>query len=189
MKPIAAFAVLFLVSACTTTPDAPPAGPSPSEPAQAAPKPVPPRAKPAPPPAPKEAEAPPPVVVETAPDLLRKGVARYDDGDYREAESQFAAALELGLAQPADQATARKHLAFMACVSARLSECRAQFRRAFEAHPAFELTPAEAGHPTWGPVFRSVKAEVAKKKRAPATKSKASPSKPKAKPSPPAAPR
>jgi hypothetical protein len=52
-------------------------------------------------------------------------------------------------------------------VSKRTGECRTQFRRAFEADPAFDLTPAEAGHPTWGPVFRSVKAEVAKKKRAP----------------------
>ena len=26
----------------------------------------------------------------------------------------------------------------------------------------FDLTPAEAGHPIWGPVFRAVKADVAK---------------------------
>ena len=47
----------------------------------------------------------------------------------------------------------------------RTSACRAEFRKAFEADPAFDLTPAEAGHPMWGPVFRSVKAEVAKKRK------------------------
>ena len=31
------------------------------------------------------------------------------------------------------------------------------FGRALQLDPAFTLTPAEAGHPLWGPVFRSLK--------------------------------
>jgi len=29
-------------------------------------------------------------------------------------------------------------------------------------NPSFDLTPAEAGHPVWGPVFRSAKSKVSK---------------------------
>ncbi len=90
---------------------------------------------------------------------------RYDDADYKEAARQFQRALEQGLASPADQANARKHLAFMACVARRVSACRTEFGKALQADPAFELTPAEAGHPMWGPVYRSVKAESAKKRK------------------------
>jgi hypothetical protein len=93
-------------------------------------------------------------------------VKSYDDGDYRAAVKQFQAALDLGLAAPSERALAHKHLAFMACVSKRVAICRAEFRKAVMDDPAFDLTPAEAGHPTWGPVFRSVKAEVAKAAKA-----------------------
>ena len=36
-------------------------------------------------------------------------------------------------------------------------QCRDEFRRALAVDPALELAPAEAGHPVWGPIFRSVK--------------------------------
>ena len=36
---------------------------------------------------------------------------------------------------------------------------REEFQKILDIAPDFELTPAEAGHPTWGPVFRSVKAQ------------------------------
>lgn len=111
-------------------------------------------------------------------DALRRAQQHYDDGEYKEAARQFQRALEQGLASPADQASAHKHLAFMACVARRTPVCRAEFRMAFEADAAFDLTPAEAGHPMWGPVFRSVKAEIAKKRKpaaAPAAKPPATP--------------
>ena len=41
---------------------------------------------------------------------------------------------------------------------------RDQFQKALDADPKFELEPAEAGHPIWGPALRSVKAERAKTK-------------------------
>ncbi len=87
---------------------------------------------------------------------LAAGLNQYESGRYPDAARSLQGALEQGLSA-AEQVTARKHLAFIHCVSGRTSQCRDEFRRALEVDPGFELTPAEAGHPTWGPVFRSVK--------------------------------
>jgi hypothetical protein len=113
-------------------------------------------------------EPPPPVVV--APKLspsqqeLEDGIKSYEDGQYKVATKQVQAALDLGLATPGEQAKAHKYLAFIDCVSGRPNGCRAEFRKAFAADPGFDLTPAEAGHPMWGPAFKSVKAAVVKAK-------------------------
>jgi hypothetical protein len=162
--------VLVIAVACAACTTAPEKAATSSRPAETAAAPaVPP---PAPPPKPKPVP-PPPKDVEPVPppskavEELRRGMQRYDDADYKEAARHFQRALEQGLAIPSNKANAHKHLAFIACVARRTSACRAEFRRAFEADPAFDLTPAEAGHPMWGPVFRSVKAEVAKKRKPP----------------------
>ena len=151
-------------AACTTVPEKE-ATDSRSAKAEAPPPTPPPKPKPLPPP-PKEVEPAPQPPPSKAVEELRSGVQRYDDGEYKEAARHFQRALEQGLTSPADQANARKHLAFMACVARRTTVCRTEFRKAFEADPAFDLTAAEAGHPMWGPVFRGVKAEVAKKRKA-----------------------
>ncbi len=110
--------------------------------------------------------AEPPQPVEPPPtkgaQLLAQGVKGYDDGDYRGASKLFEAALRETLTAT-EQAAAHKYLAFIACVSGRVATCRAQFRKAFAAEPNFDLAPAEAGHPVWGPAFRAVKAEIAAK--------------------------
>ncbi len=93
---------------------------------------------------------------------FERGVKSYEDGDYKSAGRQLQSALSLGLPDFPDQATAHKYLAFIACASGRQRGCSNEFRKAFEADGNFNLTPAEAGHPIWGPVFRSVKAEMAK---------------------------
>jgi Tfp pilus assembly protein PilF len=95
---------------------------------------------------------------------LDAGVISYDNGDYKAAERELQLALDVGL-DFKKQARAHKYLAFINCASAHPQPCREQFRKAFEADPAFELEPAEAGHPMWGPVYRSVKAEAAAKAR------------------------
>jgi len=94
--------------------------------------------------------------------LVAQGVKGYEDGDYRSASKFFEAALRESLTVK-EQTTACKYLAFIACVSGRTAACRAQFRKAFAADANFDLTPAEAGHPVWGPAFRAVKAEIAEK--------------------------
>jgi Tfp pilus assembly protein PilF len=87
---------------------------------------------------------------------LRQGIKEYEDGKLPQASASFQAALTAGLSKE-DEVTAHKYLAFIYCVTKRDRQCRAHFRIALELNPQFELTPAEAGHPMWGPVFRSAK--------------------------------
>jgi hypothetical protein len=44
-------------------------------------------------------------------------------------------------------------------VSGRERRCRDEFRVVLKIDPSFELAASEAGHPTWGPAFRAVKAQ------------------------------
>jgi len=91
------------------------------------------------------------------------GIRSYEEGEYKAAAKQLQAALDLGLDTKRDQAKAHKYLAFIACAWGRKTSCRNEFNKALDADPKFDLEPAEAGHPTWGPVWRSVKASYAPK--------------------------
>ena len=88
---------------------------------------------------------------------LNTGLKQYDNGDYVDAARSLQGAISEGL-RDSDRVTAHKHLAFIHCASGRERQCRDEFRRALAVDSSMELTPAEAGHPTWGPVFRSLKA-------------------------------
>lgn len=94
---------------------------------------------------------------------LIQGLILYDQASFDAAGSAFRAALDAGLANPRDAATAHKYLAFIDCAFNRITECEQQFRAAFVADPAFALTQAEIGHPIWGPVYRRVRDEQARK--------------------------
>lgn len=89
---------------------------------------------------------------------LEEGVLNYEEGNYRVAKRRLQFALEEGLSRP-DRVKAHKYLAFIACVSSQQLTCREEFAIALELDPKFELSPAEAGHPIWDPVFKSVKAK------------------------------
>jgi len=89
--------------------------------------------------------------------LLRSGIQQYESGRYDESARSLRIALKRGLAKP-DQVTAHKYLAFIQCAAGREPQCRDEFQRALRIDPGMELDAAEAGHPIWGPVFRSVKA-------------------------------
>jgi len=89
---------------------------------------------------------------------FRAGLKQYDDGQYADAAGNLQKALKRGLAKP-DQVIAHKYLAFIHCAAGRTGPCRDEFRRALRIDPNMELGAAEAGHPTWGPVFRSAKAK------------------------------
>jgi len=91
---------------------------------------------------------------------LERAVKSYEEGAHKNAARQFQAALDFGLDAKADRVAAHKYLAFIVCVSGREKSCRDEFRKALDVDPSFELGPAEIGHPVWGPVFRSVKADV-----------------------------
>jgi Tfp pilus assembly protein PilF len=88
---------------------------------------------------------------------LTAGLKQYEAGDYAESAKNLQGALDKGLGER-DKVTAHKHLAFIHCVSSRERQCRDEFRKALAVDPNLNLAPAEAGHPIWGPVFRSVKA-------------------------------
>lgn len=112
----------------------------------------------------KEDEAPPakeikaiPAPLDKAQQELASGIASYENSNYKLAARQLQKALALGLKVRDDQAKAHKYQAFMHCVGGRKRQCREEFRKAIDADPTFDLIPAEAGHPTWGPVFRELK--------------------------------
>jgi Tfp pilus assembly protein PilF len=92
-----------------------------------------------------------------AENMLDEGIRTYDDGNYKVAARTIQGALDAGLTKRS-QARAHKYLAFIHCVSGQQAQCREEFRKALEIDPNMELKSEEAGHPTWGPVFRSVKA-------------------------------
>jgi Tfp pilus assembly protein PilF len=89
---------------------------------------------------------------------LEEGVRNYEEGDYRTSARRIRYALEEGLSRPG-RVKAHKYLAFIACVSGQQLTCREEFSIALELDPSFQLDAAEAGHPTWGPVYKSVKAK------------------------------
>jgi len=104
--------------------------------------------------------APPPtglseVMARPAERALLDGMRAYDDGQYEHAEKALRKALADGLPSARDRATAHKLLAFITCTSDRLADCQAQFREARAADASFALSRSEAGHPVWGPVYKS----------------------------------
>lgn len=90
---------------------------------------------------------------------LSAGLKSYENGQYPQAMKHIQNALSNDLAFKSDRITAYKYLAFIHCASDRKKQCRASFKEALEINPDLELSPAESGHPLWGPVFREVQAE------------------------------
>jgi len=109
------------------------------------------------PPPPAKEVTPAVAPIDAAQQELANGVASYEDGNYKVAARQLQKALALGLKAQDDRVRAHKYLAFIHCVGGRKKLCQDEFRRALDADPGFMLTPAEAGHPIWGPVFRDTR--------------------------------
>jgi Tfp pilus assembly protein PilF len=89
---------------------------------------------------------------------LAAGIKQYEDANYSESARLLQSSLDQGLSK-SDQVQAHKYLAFIHCVSGRERRCRDEFRVALKIDPSFELAANEAGHPIWGPAFRSVKGQ------------------------------
>jgi hypothetical protein len=87
---------------------------------------------------------------------LQAGIEAYDNGRHREAAKLLRAALASKPGE-ADRVEAHKYLAFIECSLDRRRQCRDEFRKALAIDPTLELSPAEAGHPVWGPIFRNLK--------------------------------
>ena len=93
---------------------------------------------------------------------LSSGIRAYENGDYRNSARLLQDALSEGLLLNSDKVAAHKYLAFIHCAESREKACRNEFRMALEIDPKLELTPAESGHPLWGPVFKSLKQSMTK---------------------------
>ncbi|MEO6147310.1 MAG: TssQ family T6SS-associated lipoprotein [Sulfuriferula sp.] len=93
---------------------------------------------------------------------LNYGVLSYEEGNYQASIMALQGVLETGLSGKPEQVKAYKYLAFIQCVSGREAMCRDYFKKALEIDPHFTLDAAEAGHPIWGPIFRSVKSKYSK---------------------------
>lgn len=94
---------------------------------------------------------------------LSSGIRAYEDGEYESSARLLQSALSARLLVTSDKVAAHKYLAFIHCAQAREQSCRIEFRKALALDPGLELTPAESGHPMWGPVFKSLKQSAAKK--------------------------
>jgi tetratricopeptide (TPR) repeat protein len=110
------------------------------------------------------------VLRERATEQLAAGVKQYEVGEYDNAVKSLTGSLEHGMLSKAEQARARKYLAFSHCVSGREILCRDEFRKAFEIYPDFSLTAAEDGHPIWGPIYRNVRTQLIAEREASVSK-------------------
>jgi len=88
---------------------------------------------------------------------LEEAAAHYRQGDYAAAIKRLQSAPDIWSDNVDVRVRAHKLLAFSYCVTNQRTQCRQQFTRILELAPAFELSPAEAGHPIWGSEFREAK--------------------------------
>jgi len=123
--------------------------------------------------APPVAAPPAPAPAARAPEVsdgrrrIERGVAQYEQGRYAEAIRTLKDAPEIA-AEPAElRLRALKTLAFSQCLLEQVGACRRTFDALLALDPAFRLAPAEAGHPSWGPVFARARAALPKQKPAP----------------------
>ncbi len=93
--------------------------------------------------------------------LLTDGLVKYDTGDYQAAQALFASAMKENLKKE-DQVRAMKFTAFSLCLTEKYRDCRNEFVKIYDVDPKFDLTPAEAGHPSWTKTFAAAKAQAHK---------------------------
>jgi tetratricopeptide (TPR) repeat protein len=108
--------------------------------------------------------------LDKAEQALQDGLVKYESGDYSEAQKTLESAMKLGLKDKSDQVKALKHIAFTQCLADKWSTCRATFVKIYDIDPDFDLTPAEAGHPSWTKTFAGAKAQAKKAQADKATK-------------------
>lgn len=89
--------------------------------------------------------------------ILNNGIKSYEDGNYSVSMATLQGLVDNKEAASSERVDAYKYMAFIHCLSAREKMCRDSFKKALEIDSGFNLSPAEAGHPVWGPVFSSVK--------------------------------
>jgi tetratricopeptide (TPR) repeat protein len=94
--------------------------------------------------------------------MLSDGLVKYDAGEFPAARTLLEAALKEGLSTREDKVRAMKTIAFTLCLENKFRECRSEFIRIYDVDPAFDLSPAEAGHPSWTHTFAAAKTQAHK---------------------------
>lgn len=102
--------------------------------------------------------------------MLADGIVKYDSGDYDASLKLIEGAMKEGLKDKSDQVRAMKHMAFNLCLKEKYRECRTEFVKIYEVDENFDLTPAEAGHPSWTKTFLAAKAQAKKAQQDKATR-------------------
>jgi tetratricopeptide (TPR) repeat protein len=93
---------------------------------------------------------------------LQDGLIKYDSGDYEAALRLLEDSLKQGLKEKNEQVRAMKFVAFSNCLLSRWATCRSAFIKIYDVNPDFDLTPAEAGHPSWTKTFAAAKVQAKK---------------------------
>lgn len=83
---------------------------------------------------------------------LDAGKTNFQNGEYGLAEKSFLNN-EIWQDDKSAQIESLKYLAFIYCVTDRVTLCRHSFYQALQLDPSFELSSAESTHPLWGPEF------------------------------------
>jgi Tfp pilus assembly protein PilF len=83
---------------------------------------------------------------------LASGKNNFQNGEYGAAEADFLNSSIWQDSKPL-QIESLKYLAFIYCITERVTLCRHSFYKALQLDPNFELTAAESTHPLWGPEF------------------------------------
>ena len=93
---------------------------------------------------------------------LQEGLIKYDTGDYAAAARLLQSSLSEGLESQELKVRAMKHIAFSLCLQQKWRDCREAFVKIYDVDPNFDLTAAEAGHPSWTRTFAGAKAQAKK---------------------------
>lgn len=80
------------------------------------------------------------------------GRSHFHNGEYGSAENDFLD-YRIWNGDTESKVESLKYLAFIYCVTERVTLCRHSFYKALQLNPGFELTAAESTHPLWGPEF------------------------------------
>jgi Tfp pilus assembly protein PilF len=89
-----------------------------------------------------------------------EGLEHYRNRNFELASGDLEAAIAGGKLKPARVVDAHKHLAFIHCLNNREVPCREQFQLILKIDPSFDLSPNEASHPSWRPIWLSLKSEL-----------------------------
>lgn len=95
-------------------------------------------------------------------DTLREGLAAYQKGNYRLAESKLSESLRQGLTQLEEVQQAHKTQGFIYCSTKRNLECEEAFQEALSLDPSYELTASERKNKRWASTFAKVKQRMRK---------------------------